>query len=38
MGDVYADPKEKIDYTIQWRGNQVISIDPPGQRLPLFAQ
>jgi hypothetical protein len=37
-GDVYADPKEKIDYTIQWRGNQVISIDPPGQRLPLFAQ
>lgn len=31
-----CDPKEKIEYTISWAGNTVISIEPQGKLLPLF--
>lgn len=32
----YCNPKDKIEYTIRWRGNYVAQIRPRGVRLPIF--
>lgn len=34
--DGSCEPSEKIEYTISWEGNTVVSLEPQGRYLPLF--